>query len=77
MSDKLIALFADILEISEDMLNDETSPKNTWQWDSLTAMHLIAAIETTFDVRLSTKEIVSMDSIAKVRAVLQGKNIDI
>lgn len=75
MSDALTTLFAEILEIDEKDINDDISPKNTSQWDSLTSMHLIAAIETTFDIYLSTKEITKMDSIGMVRQVLKEKNV--
>ncbi len=75
MSDALTTLFAEILEIDEKDINDDISPKNTLQWDSLTSMHLIAAIETTFDIYLSTKEITKMDSIGMVRQVLKEKNV--
>lgn len=75
MSDALTKLFAEILEIDEKDINDDISPKNTSQWDSLTSMHLIAAIETTFDIYLSTKEITKMDSIGMVRQVLKEKNV--
>jgi acyl carrier protein len=75
MPDALTTLFAEILEIDEKDINDDISPKNTSQWDSLTSMHLIAAIETTFDIYLSTKEIAKMDSIGMVRQVLKEKNV--
>ena len=77
MSDPLLQLFSDVLEISIDKLNDEISPRNTMQWDSLTAMHLVAAIEAEFDVHFNTKQIVRMDSIGGVRAVLEEKGVKV
>ena len=77
MSDALVTLFAEILEIDAKDIHDDISPKNTSQWDSLTSMHLIAAIETTFNIHLSTKEITKMDSIGMVRQVLKEKNVTI
>ena len=75
MSDALVKLFAEILELDEKDIHDDISPKNNSKWDSLTSMHLIAAIETTFNIHLSTKEIIKMDSIGKVRQVLKEKNV--
>lgn len=40
-------------------------------------MHLVAAIEERFGVRLSTKEIMGMSSIGLARGVLRGKNIKV
>ncbi|MCI5060502.1 MAG: acyl carrier protein [Alphaproteobacteria bacterium] len=77
MSDKLIDLFASILDIDPAGLNDESSPDTVEQWDSLAAMHLVAAIEEEFDIRLSTKEIMKMSSIGLARATLKDKGIEL
>ncbi len=65
MTEKLEALFAEIIEVPLEQINDETSPKNTSGWDSLTAMHLVAAIETTYNVHFTTKEIEEMNSVGR------------
>ncbi len=75
MSDALIALFAEVLEVASDSLSEESSPENVPQWDSLAAMHLVAAIEEHFDVRLSTKDIMKMNTIARARAALVEKGV--
>lgn len=77
MSDKLIAVFADVLEVDPSALNDDSSTDNVEQWDSLAAMHLVAAIEDTFNVQLTTKEIMKMTSIGLARKALQEKGIDV
>ncbi len=77
MSDAVVTLFAEILELDEKDISDDISPKNTSKWDSLTSMHLVAAIETTFDIHLSTKEILRMDSIGMVRQILKEKNVTV
>lgn len=77
MSDPLIDLFADVLEVEASSLNDESSPDNVDQWDSLAAMHLVAAIEEKFSTQLSTKEIMKMSSIGLARAALKDKGIDV
>lgn len=77
MSDKLIAVFADVLEVDAGTLSDESSPDTIEQWDSLAAMHLVAAIEETFDIQLTTKEIMKMSSVGLARKALQDKGIDV
>lgn len=73
MSDRLIEVFAEGLKLDPSDLNDETSPQNTKQWDSLAAMTLVMLIEDSFEVRLSTREIMKMNSIGAARSVLQSK----
>lgn len=75
MSDALIQLFAEVLQVEPAKLNDNSSPDNVKQWDSLAAMNLVAAIEETFKVQLSTKEIMKMSTIGLARKTLQGKNV--
>ena len=75
MNDVLIELFAEVLEIDPAGLNDNSSPDNVKQWDSLSAMKLVAAIEEKFNVRLSTKEIMKMSTIGRARKTLQSKQV--
>ena len=71
MADPLIDLFAEGLRVDASGLTEETSPQNTPQWDSLAAMTLITLIEDSFEVRLSTREIMKMNSIGAARSVLR------
>jgi acyl carrier protein len=75
MSDTLIQLFADVLQVEATTLNDDSSPDNVRQWDSLAAMNLVAAIEDKYAVTLSTKDIMKMSTIGLARKALQGKNV--
>lgn len=75
MTDKLIQIFAEELMLDPADINDQTCPDNTEQWDSLAAMRLVAAIEESFDITLSTAEIMKMRSISIVRSVLANKGV--
>lgn len=76
MPDKLIEIFAEGLRVDPSQLHDETSPANTPAWDSLASMALVALIEDTFNVRLSTREIMKMQTIGIAREVLKSKHVD-
>jgi acyl carrier protein len=76
-ADQLVHLFSEVLGVPTDQLNDDTSPDNTAQWDSMRSMELIAVLEDTFNIRLSTKEIMRTRSIKIVREVLHEKNVEI
>ena len=73
MAGLLESVFSIVLDIPEAELSDDTKQSTTRQWDSLASMHLVAAIETTFNVRLSSKDIARMDSIGAAREVLLEK----
>ncbi|MDG1463361.1 MAG: acyl carrier protein [Gammaproteobacteria bacterium] len=77
MADKLIGLFSDVLSVPANGLNDDSSPDTVDTWDSLSAMHLVTAIEATFSVQLSTREIMRMSSIGLARSALREKGVDV
>jgi acyl carrier protein len=74
-NDPLLAIFADGLGVDPATLSDDTSPENTSEWDSLAAMTLVALIEGQFDVRLSTRDIMKMQTIGLARSVLRDKGV--
>ena len=75
MPDPLIEVFAEGLQLDSVALTDETSPQNTSEWDSLAAMTLVMLLEDSFDIRLSTREIMKMNSIGAARGVLKAKGV--
>jgi acyl carrier protein len=76
MADRLIGVFAEGLNLPANVLSDDSSTDNTPQWDSLAAMNLVALLEDTFDVKLSTREIMKMRTIGIAREVLSGKGVE-
>jgi len=77
MTDKLLELFSEGLDVPADELNDESSPDNTESWDSLAAMTLVSLLEDSFDIQLSTRDIMKMRTIGVARDVLRAKNVDV
>jgi acyl carrier protein len=75
MADQLTEVFAEEFSLSASELNEESSPDTVDAWDSLAAMRLVAAIEETFGVTLSTGDIMKMRSIGKARSALQRMGI--
>ena len=75
MTARVARVFSEVLGVSAEQITDDTSPDNTPQWDSITAINLVVAMEDAFGVRFSTAEIVSMRNVAIVRKVLGAKGI--
>jgi acyl carrier protein len=75
MADRLLEIFAEGLGLNVDALNDETSPDTREEWDSLAAMNLVSLIEDSFEVALSTRDIMKMRSIGLARSVLKAKGV--
>ena len=75
MANRVATIFGEVLGIDPAGITDESSPENTPQWDSLQAMNLVVALEEAFDVKLSTREIISMRTVGLVRKVLTAKGV--
>ena len=73
--DKLTKLISDILNIDADKIIDDLSIKEVPSWDSLKHIELIVAIEQDFNIQLSFDEIASMQSVRKIKEVIDKKII--
>lgn len=75
--EKLIKLMAELLRIPEDEITDDLSITNTDTWDSLKHIELIVSIEETFEIKLTTDEIIAMVNTRKIKNVLRRKGVKI
>ena len=75
LTDRVAEVFASTLRIGRELISDETAPHNTPQWDSVAAIELALAIQDEFGLKLSTRDILAMRSVALVKQVLRSKGI--
>jgi acyl carrier protein len=58
-------------------LDENSNAENTAGWDSLKNMELIFAIESTYGVRFTVKEVARLKNIGDLRRLLIAKGADI
>jgi acyl carrier protein len=75
MSGRVEQIFAEVLCIPADSINESTSPDNTPKWDSTSSIDLTLAIEDAFGISFTTREIVAMRSVGLVKKFLAAKGI--
>ncbi|OFW11415.1 MAG: hypothetical protein A3H96_00495 [Acidobacteria bacterium RIFCSPLOWO2_02_FULL_67_36] len=56
-----------------DDIDDTVSVGTLARWDSLAHITLMLAVETEFDVRITTDEAIGMTDVKAIRAVLREK----
>lgn len=75
MEDKLKKIMSQILKISVETINKDSSPDTIETWDSLQHMNLVLGIEQSFEVSFTDEEIMQMMSYEIILEILKEKNI--
>ena len=70
-------LVGDVFAIEPNTVTDTTSPATLDRWDSLNHLALIAAVEETYEVFLSTSEMREASSIGNLRRILATKGVPV
>jgi len=68
---KLKEVISNILGVSTNEINDDSSPDNIEQWDSFSHLNLVMAIEAEFDVKLTPEDAMDMLSVKLIRIILE------
>jgi len=66
-------IFADVLDNEGLVLNESTTANDVDDWDSLTHIHLVVAIEKHFKIRFTSQEIQSWNNIGELIGCIATK----
>lgn len=56
-------VFREELELDNLVLNDETTADEVEEWDSLSHVQLVVALEKAFGIKFTSREILSWDNV--------------
>lgn len=73
MENKLREIMASVFEVSIDDINEDASPDNLENWDSLRQLNLVSALEEEFNIEFDDEEIGEMLSYKLVCLILDEK----
>jgi len=71
--EKLTAIFKDELDNDDLILTNETTAEDIEEWDSLSHIQLIVAIEKAFKIRFTSSEIQSWNNVGEMISSLESK----
>ena len=66
-------IFREELELDDLVLTDETTADDVEEWDSLSHVQLVVAMEKAFSIKFSSREILSWDNVGDLVDCIQGK----
>lgn len=70
-SERLLKLAASCFKTSVDTITLASRPRDVPGWDSLAHLELVCALEKEFDLRLSSRDIMSLDRLDKALGLIQ------
>jgi len=68
--DRLKQVLSDVLKISADGIDDDTSVDTVEKWDSLSHLNLVLALEQAFDISFTEEQTVEILNYPLIKAVL-------
>jgi acyl carrier protein len=70
---RLTEIFQDVFDEDSIEVTPKLSADDVDGWDSLTHIRLILTIEKAFKIKFSTSEIVKLENVGDMVALIQGK----
>jgi len=73
MKEKFLASFKEALQIEDREIGLEDVFRNYEEWDSLSRLSLIAALDEEFDLQIEDKEFEKLVTVGDLMAVVEAK----
>lgn len=71
--ERLQNVFRDVFDDEELVLSESMTAEDVDDWDSLTHIQLMVAVETEFDIRFSTVEVQRLKNVGDLLSLIGSK----
>lgn len=73
LQEKLTAIYRDVMDNEDITLSDETTSDDIEEWDSLSHIQLVAAIEKELGVKITSREVRGWENVGEMIDALLTK----
>ena len=73
MEEKIKEIMSDILEVSSDQIQSDTTMDSVDTWDSLRHMEMVFAFEAEFGVEFEPDELAELSGFKEICALISAK----
>lgn len=77
LQDRVYAVVADVLGVPVDALNGESSPDTSSEWDSLSHLNLVVALEEAFGITFTDDDVAEMLSVSLIETILVDRGVTV
>ena len=74
--DEVQKIFRDVFDEEDLVIRNETNADDIDEWDSLSQIRLILAIEKTFGIKFDFAELTSLHNVGEMLALIEKKITD-
>lgn len=73
--EKLREIMASTLEISTKNISEDSTMDDIEEWDSLGHVHIMVALEQTFDLYMDAEDFADLHSVRAILRYLESENV--
>jgi acyl carrier protein len=77
MSNNLLDVIANIMEIQATDIDDESGPETIENWDSFRGLVLFEELERKFDVKFTLNELLNIKKIKDIKTILSVRGVSV
>ncbi|MGH9988562.1 MAG: acyl carrier protein [Nitrososphaeraceae archaeon] len=77
MSNSLLKIIANVMEVQVTEINDESGPETIENWDSFRGLILFEELETKFSVKFTLNELLNIKKIKDIKGILSIRGASI
>jgi acyl carrier protein len=70
---KVSKIIAKVLEVSPDIINEDTAVGDLKEWDSLRHLVVITEVEKEFQIMFEAEEIMELEDVSDFVAIIEEK----